>query len=134
MTITIINHPLILLTLSLSGLVSSSFVHADDNITTGSKNAVTPTELETITVVGSPAATPLSPSIQSAREALLKRPGNVSLMPETQYSQQAVFDLSDVLSNTPGDYSRSNAGQQSIKLSIRGSGLASPLGVRGLTL
>ncbi|WP_298053782.1 TonB-dependent receptor plug domain-containing protein [uncultured Paenalcaligenes sp.] len=31
-------------------------------------------------------------------------------------------------------YSRSNAGQQSIKLSIRGSGLASPLAVRGLTL
>lgn len=33
MTITIINRPLILLTLSLSGLVSSSFVHADQSNT-----------------------------------------------------------------------------------------------------
>lgn len=70
-----------------------------------------PTELETITVVGSPAVDPLSPSIQSAQEALLKRPGNVSLIPEPEYSQQAVFDSSDVLQAHQGsthDRTRAN--------------------------
>ena len=55
-------------------------------------------------------------------------------MSESDYERRTVLGLSDVLARQPGIYARSTAGQYSPKLSIRGSGLASPLGVRGVVL
>lgn len=94
----------------------------------------TPVKLNAITVFGSPILDSISPSIQSAQQLLLQWPGNVSLISESVYTQRAVLGLSDVLAHEPGVYARPNAGQQSVRLSIRGSGLASPLGVLGITL
>lgn len=96
--------------------------------------STTPTELSTITVFGNSAADSLAPSAQTAENLLHKWPGNVGLITESDYDQRAVLGLSDALVSEPGVFARSTAGQQSVKLSIRGSGLASPLGLRGITL
>ena len=89
-------------------------------------------QLDTTTVFASPTLDALSPSIESAKKELQRWPGNVSLVSESDYDRRAVLGLSDVLVRQPGVYARSTAGQQSLKLSIRGSGLASPLGTRGV--
>lgn len=85
-------------------------------------------------VSGSAVTDPLSPSPASARAQLGQWPGSVDLVSESDYAGSAVLSLRDALSREPGIYVQSTAGQQSAKLSIRGSGLASPLGVRGLAL
>ncbi|HZJ93595.1 MAG TPA: TonB-dependent receptor [Thiopseudomonas sp.] len=92
------------------------------------------TELDTVTVFAAPTSDALSPSAESAQHRLQRWPGNVSLVSESDYDRRAVLGLSDVLARQPGVYARSAAGQHSPKLSIRGSGLASPLGVRGVVL
>lgn len=89
-------------------------------------------ELGTQTVFADPTSDALSPSAESAQHTLQRWPGNVSLVSESDYDRRAVLGLSDVLVRQPGIYARSAAGQHSPKLSIRGSGLASPLGTRGV--
>lgn len=90
--------------------------------------------LNTTTIVAAPIADSLSPSIEAASKKLLHWPGNTSLVSEPDYERRAVLGLSDVLVRQPGVYARSTAGQHSVKLSIRGSGLASPLGTRGVVV
>src|SRR5690606_8193046 len=60
--------------------------------------------------------------------------GNVGLVSEEDYDDRATLSLADALSREPGVYVRPATGQQSAKISIRGSGLDSPLGVRGVVL
>lgn len=120
------SNPLLqLITLSFFAVCTPVF--ADD-----SADAVA--ELDTVTVFANPSSEPLSPSINAAKKELQRWPGNVSLVSESDYDRRAVLGLSDVLARQPGVYARSAAGQHSPKLSIRGSGLASPLGVRGVVL
>ncbi|HWL30306.1 MAG TPA: Plug domain-containing protein, partial [Burkholderiaceae bacterium] len=99
-----------------------------------SDQSVQATKLTAITVPGVAIEDPLSPSRAAARAQLHQWPGNVSLVAESDYTGSATQGLRDALSREPGIYVQSAAGQQSAKLSIRGSGLASPLGVRGVAL
>ncbi len=91
-------------------------------------------ELATVQVSGTFANDPLSPTAQAARHLLRQWPGSVGLVTESDYADSAILSLRDALSREPGVFVQTAAGQQSAKLSIRGSGLASPLGVRGLAL
>ncbi len=120
------SHPLLqLITLSAFAVCTPVFAN-------NSAGAVA--ELDTITVFASPNSEPLLPSIDAAKKKLQRWPGHVSLVSGADYERRAVLGLSDVLVRQPGVYARSTAGQQSLKLSIRGSGLASPLGTRGVVL
>lgn len=101
----------------------------DANPGMASSIALTP-----ITVSGSAADDPLSPSASAAEQRLRQWPGSVGLITEADYADGPILGLGDALSREPGIFVQSAAGQQSAKLSIRGSGLASPLGVRGLML
>ncbi|MBV6272597.1 TonB-dependent receptor [Alcaligenaceae bacterium CGII-47] len=69
-----------------------------------------------------------------ALSSLTQWPGAAGLITESDYEDSAVLSLGDALSRQPGIYAQASAGQQALKLSIRGSGLASPLGMRGITL
>lgn len=61
-------------------------------------------------------------------------PGNVSVIPAETYRDGAVLGLSDALSKTPGVYTQNPSGQISARVSIRGSGITSPSGTRGVRL
>lgn len=76
----------------------------------------------------------LSPSEGEALTELYRWPGHVGLVAEAEYTDRSILSLADVLGAEPGIFVQAAAGQQSTKLSIRGSGLASPLGTRGVTL
>ncbi|MCK9238556.1 MAG: TonB-dependent receptor [Thiopseudomonas sp.] len=120
------SHPLLqLITLSAFAVCTPVFANDSAGAVAG---------LDTITVFASPNSEPLLPSINAAKKELQRWPGHVSLVSEADYERRAVLGLSDVLVRQPGVYARSTAGQQSLKLSIRGSGLASPLGTRGVVL
>ena len=117
------SHLLVFVILSIFTLCRPSFAEVrNDPIT----------ELDTLTVFADPTSDALSPSVESAQHALQRWPGNVSLVSESDYERRAVLGLSDALVRQPGVYARSAAGQHSPKLSIRGSGLVSPLGTRGV--
>lgn len=121
--------------LALSNLLVCTPTQADLNNPNRVNNDSAPSvKLNAITVFSNSTFTPLSPSIQFAQDLLLQWPGSVSLISESESTEGVVLGLSDVFAHEPGVYARSNAGPQSVKLSIRGSGLASPLGVRGITL
>lgn len=117
----------LLLIVMLSILAVCTPILADDS-------AGSVTELDRVTIFAEPTADSLSPSINAAKKELQRWPGHVSLVSEADYDRRVVLGLSDVLVRQPGVYARSTAGQQSLKLSIRGSGLASPLGTRGVVL
>jgi len=74
------------------------------------------------------------PSYQSALREVSRTPGSAAVIDPSRYDDGAILGLQDALSREPGIYVQSAAGQQSVKLSIRGSGLASPLGLRGVLL
>lgn len=76
----------------------------------------------------------MAPSAERAQEDLQQWPGAVSLVSSEEYANTTVLGLQDALASVPGVLVQSAAGQQLVKLSIRGSGLASPLGVRGVQL
>lgn len=90
-------------------------------------------QLSPITVSAPAQDDRLSPSENAARIRMSRWPGNVSVIGESTWVHGA-SGLDDVLRGEPGVFAVSAAGQQSGKLSVRGSGLASPLGVRGLAL
>src|SRR5690606_4658233 len=93
-----------------------------------------PVALSPVIVSAGSADDPLSPSPYTAAQRLRSWPGNVGLVSEEDYDDRATLSLADALSREPGVYVRPAAGQQSAKISIRGSGLDSPLGVRGVVL
>lgn len=61
-------------------------------------------------------------------------PGNVSAVPETRYEEGAVAGMHDALTSTPGVYVQNPSGQVSARISMRGSGITSPTGVRGVRM
>ncbi|NYT75594.1 TonB-dependent receptor [Alcaligenaceae bacterium] len=72
-------------------------------------------------------------TVDDAREALRALPGNVSVIDAQTYRERTVTSLSDALWGVPGVFAPSGSGQESARVSIRGSGLSSE-GVRGLRL
>jgi len=74
------------------------------------------------------------PDVQAARDQLRATPGNVSIVDSTAYRDGAVMSLHDALSRTPGVYVQNPAGQETVKLSIRGSGLSTAFATRGVRL
>lgn len=93
-----------------------------------------PVLLDTIQVRGHATSSLISPGPTIVREEFNQRPGSVSFVTPNDYNSRAVLGLSDALARTPGVYTQNTSGQEYTKLSIRGSGLASPLGLRGLRL
>lgn len=91
-------------------------------------------DLNPITVYGGYEENLRSASDKIAVDQTKRWPGNVSIVGETILADESATGLSDVLERTPGILATTSAGQLSGKISIRGSGLASPLGVRGITL
>lgn len=76
----------------------------------------------------------ISPDARTA-DALMRRiPGNVSVVDSEQYRDAAVMSLRDALARTPGVYVQNTAGQETVKLSIRGSGVSAKVGLRGIRL
>lgn len=76
----------------------------------------------------------LSSDARAADAALRHIPGNVSVVDSEQYRDAAVTSLHDALARTPGVYAQSTSGQETVKLSIRGSGISNTLGIRGVRL
>lgn len=66
--------------------------------------------------------------------ALRRIPGHVSLIPAARYQEGAVHGLRDALSRTPGIYVQNPSGQESARVSIRGSGISATSGLRGIRL
>ncbi len=77
---------------------------------------------------------PLSPSWQRALQRLWTSPENASVVRAVDYEDGAVLSLRDALSGTPGVFVQPDAGRQSTQISMRGSGLNSPLGTRGVAI
>ncbi len=77
---------------------------------------------------------PLSPSWRRAQQRLWTSPENASVVRAADYDGGAVLSLRDALSRTPGIFVQADAGRQSTQISIRGSGLNSPLGSRGVAI
>ncbi|CAM5450689.1 TonB-dependent receptor family protein [Eoetvoesiella caeni] len=78
---------------------------------------------------------PLSPLSDAAQVLSMQRlSGNVSLVRNTQYDGNATLNLGDALTRTAGVYAHGAPGQEAARLSIRGSGLASILGMRGVRM
>lgn len=101
----------------------------------GAQPALPPSvELPPVTVHGLNHSSLLAIPPSSARQELNRWPGAVTLVSEQQYSDRSVLGLQDALAHVPGVMVQSAAGQQLVKLSIRGSGLASPIGVRSVQL
>ena len=61
-------------------------------------------------------------------------PGSTEVIDAPTQDAPVLLGLSDAFIRTPGVFAPAAAGQQTGKLSIRGSGLASPLGARGVAL
>ncbi len=118
--------------LALCGLLVSTPLHADESgQTVSNAGSATPALLSPIIVFS---ADPLSPPSETAEQESRLWPGNVGLVTEDEYAGRPALGLGDALAGTPGVFTQSAAGPQSAKLSIRGSGLTSPLGVRGIAL
>jgi iron complex outermembrane receptor protein len=86
-------------------------------------------------VTGAPDLAPNTVPTNAQRERTLREmPGNVSLVPATQFRDRpAVTTLQQALEYTPGVWAATKWGEDS-RLSIRGSGLARNFHLRGLTL
>ncbi|NYT84964.1 TonB-dependent receptor family protein [Pollutimonas harenae] len=104
--------------------------------------AITPVQKTAWAQAGSAAELPavlVTPSaeVQALSEAYAKRsaaPGHISVIPIESYSDGTVLGMSDALSRTPGVYTQNPSGQISARISIRGSGITSPSGTRGVRL
>ncbi|MGI8745429.1 MAG: carboxypeptidase regulatory-like domain-containing protein [Bryobacteraceae bacterium] len=74
------------------------------------------------------------PGAAAAQEKLETIPGNVSKIPSDAYQGGAVTSMDDALSLTPGVFAQPKEGSEEVRLSIRGSGLNVPFGLRGVRL
>ena len=88
---------------------------------------------EQVTVSGRPDSLTL-PGAAAAQEKLETVPGNVSAIQADAYQGGAVTSMNDALSLTPGVFAQPKEGSEEVRLSIRGSGLNVPFGVRGVRL
>jgi len=89
--------------------------------------------LDTLNVVTTaPAVT--SPGQQQTETSLQQIPGGVTLIPREQIREGRAAHLADSLAHSPGVSARSRFGQDEIRLSIRGSGLARNFNTRGVRL
>lgn len=61
-------------------------------------------------------------------------PGNLSVVPVADYENGAVRGMDDALSRVPGVYVQNPSGQVSARISMRGSGMTSSVGVRGVRM
>jgi iron complex outermembrane recepter protein len=75
-----------------------------------------------------------TPPAALAEAQLETLPGNVSQIPADQYRSAAVLSMDDALSQTPGVFAEPKQGTEEVRLSIRGSGMNVPFGIRGVTL
>ena len=107
-------------------------VQAESNVAQSAISAGPTAILAPVTVTA--ADDPLAPSATAAIKGLQRWPGHVGVVAESEYTDRSILSLNDVLAGEPGIFVQAAAGQQSTKLSIRGSGLASPLGTRGVAL
>ncbi len=73
-------------------------------------------------------------ALAEAHENRQFTPGHVSVIEQKSYQRGAVLGLADALSRTPGVYTQNPSGQISARVSIRGSGITSPTGTRGVRL
>ncbi|MGP1615778.1 MAG: TonB-dependent receptor plug domain-containing protein, partial [Pollutimonas bauzanensis] len=69
-----------------------------------------------------------------SRKALRAIPGNVAVISAQRYREGAVMGLRDALSRTAGVYVQNPSGQESAKVSMRGSGISASSGLRGIRL
>lgn len=74
------------------------------------------------------------PAASSAEAQLETVPGDVSEVTADQYRSGAVLGVDDALSLTPGVFAGPNEGTEEVTLSIRGSDMNVPFGVRGVSL
>ncbi|MFT0545626.1 TonB-dependent receptor family protein [Allopusillimonas ginsengisoli] len=93
--------------------------------------AETAPQLDTIVVTAPTAAATITAA--DAKKTLRSVPGNISVIDGASYRERVVLGVSDALWGVPGVHAPSGSGQESARVSIRGSGLSSG-GVRGLRL
>lgn len=74
------------------------------------------------------------PPASIAKAQLETLPGNVSQIPAEDYRSGAVLSMDDALSLTPGVFAEPKEGTEEVRLSIRGSGMNVPYGIRGVEL
>ncbi|KAA0890758.1 TonB-dependent receptor domain-containing protein [Pusillimonas sp. ANT_WB101] len=109
-------------------VVASQLIVSGAQAETGSERA---SQLDIIVIT--PERMSKAIRVDDVREALRSVPGNVSVIDGEDYSERTVTSLSDALWGVPGVRAPSGSGQESARVSIRGSGLSSG-GVRGLRL
>lgn len=90
--------------------------------------------LEHVMVTATGASDSLSPSSTQARRQLHAAPESASIIDAATLESGTALTLADALSHAPGVFAQSGAGLHGTQISIRGSGLTSPLGVRGVAL
>ena len=86
---------------------------------------------DVIIVNGSAAASPTSPSVEQAREELLRIPGAIGVVEDEGFADIFAQSIGDTLELTPGVFADTSAQRES-RISIRGSGLNSGFERRGL--
>lgn len=91
-------------------------------------------QLPPIQVVADDDTSLITPDIDDARQNVRDIAGNASVVAVESPTPGAAVNIQDVLASTPGVWVRGNAGQEAATLSIRGSGLTSALGIRGVRL
>lgn len=87
-------------------------------------------------VIRDDGATPVLPhvTVESARADAAQQPGNVSVIDADDYRQSALLSLRDALSRSAGVFVQNPSGQDRAQLSIRGSGISTLYGLRGVRL
>lgn len=74
-----------------------------------------------------------APTVADARADVLKAPGGVAVVDAREFQNKYVLNLKDMLKATPGVYAQPRYGEE-VRLSIRGSGIARAVHLRGVTL
>lgn len=87
--------------------------------------------LETVTVYGEALT---SPTAADALKNLARVPGGVSLVDLESFEGQAARNLQDVLAYVPGVFAQTQTGADQTRLSIRGSGIAETVTLRGIAV
>ena len=72
------------------------------------------------------------PDATAAEAQLDTLPGNVSEIQADQFRDAAIVSMSDALTLTPGVFAQQKEGSEEVRLSIRGSGMNVPFGLRGI--
>src|SRR5690606_9915983 len=73
-------------------------------------------------------------ALRHAQSDRARSAGNVSVVTEASYENGAVLSMQEALARVPGVYVQNPSGQISARISMRGSGMTSPTGVRGVRM